>query len=70
MYIRIYVTLSHLRSKAQTVLYTVVWKTFSAKKILVMKFKYTNTISLQNFSYEIYLNFFLVSFWQACAGYI
>ena len=40
---------------------TVVWKTFGIKKILygslVTKFKHTNIIPLQNFSYEIYLHF-------------
>ena len=42
-------------------IYTVVWKTFGIKKIsydsLIMKFKHTNIIRLQNFSYEIYLHF-------------
>ena len=40
---------------------TVVWKSFGIKKIsygsLVTKFKHTNIIPLQNFSYEIYLHF-------------
>ena len=39
---------------------TVVWKTFDAKNSydsLVMKFKHTNIIPLQNFSHEIYLNY-------------
>ena len=44
--------------------HTVVWKTFGIKKIsygsLVMKFKHTNIIPLQNFSYEIYLHFLFI----------
>ena len=39
---------------------TVVWKTFGINKnsygSLVTKFKHTNIIPLQNFSYEIYLH--------------
>ena len=55
-------------------IHTVVWKNFGVKKIsycsLVMKLKHTNIIPLQNFSYEIYLNLYLVSTWQARVGYI